>query len=104
MLGDEAQAGEIASAIRQGQRLEDRRLQALRRFTAMMVEQRGWVPDGQVESFLNAGFTRENLLEVMTGIALVTLSSYANHVTATPVDHGVDGAVDAAEPASSRLA
>lgn len=87
MLGDDAQADEVASAIRRGQRLADMRLQALRRFTATMTEHRGWVPEADVESFLRAGFTRENLLEVITGIALVTLSSYANHVTATPLDH-----------------
>jgi alkylhydroperoxidase family enzyme len=87
MLGDDAQADEVTAAIRQGQRLADVRLQVLRRFTAAMTEQRGWVPDDAVESFLRAGFTRENLLEVITGIALVTLSSYANHVTATPLDH-----------------
>jgi uncharacterized peroxidase-related enzyme len=87
MFGETAEAGEIASAIRQGQRLGDTRLQALRRFTAAMTEHRGWVPEHDVESFLKAGFTRENLLEVITGIALVTLSSYANHVTATPIDH-----------------
>ncbi len=87
ILGDDPQAGEMASAIRRGERLDDPRLQALRRFVAAMTEQRGWVPEGQVESFLRAGFTRENLLEVITGIALVTLSSYANHIFATPVDH-----------------
>jgi alkylhydroperoxidase family enzyme len=87
MLGAAAEACEIASAIRQGQRLADPRLQTLRRFTAAMTEQRGWVPEHDVESFLSAGSTRENLLEVITGIALVTLSSYADHVTATPVDH-----------------
>ncbi|MFB1489814.1 MULTISPECIES: carboxymuconolactone decarboxylase family protein [unclassified Thiocapsa] len=87
MFGDDTQADEIAAAIRHGQRLADARLQALRRFTAAMTEHRGWVPEADVESFLRAGFTRENLLEVITGIALVTLSSYANHVTATPLDH-----------------
>jgi len=87
MLGDDAQALEVASAIRRGQRLDDVRLQALRRFTALVSEHRGWVAEDQVESFLRAGFTRENLLEVITGIALVTLSSYANHIAATPVDH-----------------
>ncbi len=87
MLGDDAQADEVTAAIRHGQRLVDVRLQALRRFTAAMTEHRGWVPEADVESFLRAGFTRENLLEVITGIALVTLSSYANHVTATPLDH-----------------
>lgn len=87
MLGDAAEADDIAAAIRQGQRLGNQRLQALRKFTAAMTDNRGWVPEGDVETFLIAGFTRENLLEVVTGIALVTLSSYANHVTATPVDH-----------------
>jgi alkylhydroperoxidase family enzyme len=87
IIGDHPHAGEMAAAIRRGERLDDPRLQALRRFVAAMTEQRGWVAEGQVESFLSAGFTRENLLEVVTGIALVTLSSYANHVFATPVDH-----------------
>jgi alkylhydroperoxidase family enzyme len=86
LLGDDIQADQLAAAIRHGQRLADVRLQALRRFTAAMTEHRGWVPEADVESFLRAGFTRENLLEVITGIALVTLSSYANHVSATPVD------------------
>ncbi len=87
MLGDAAEAEDIAAAIRHGHRLVNPRLQALRKFTAAMTENRGWVPEGEVELFLGAGLTRENLLEVVTGIALVTLSSYANHVTATPVDH-----------------
>ena len=87
MLGDDAEAEEVASAIRLGQRLSDARLQSLRRFTAAMTEHRGWVPEADVESFLRAGFTRENLLEVITGFALVTLSSYANQVSATPLDH-----------------
>ncbi|UHD18721.1 carboxymuconolactone decarboxylase family protein [Thiocapsa bogorovii] len=86
LLGGDIQADQLAAAIRHGQRLADVRLQALRRFTAAMTEHRGWVPEADVESFLRAGFTRENLLEVITGIALVTLSSYANHVSATPVD------------------
>lgn len=87
MLGEDDQADEVTAAIRHGQRLADGRLQTLRRFTATMTEHRGWVPEADVESFLQAGFTQENLLEVITGIALVTLSSYANHIAATPRDH-----------------
>ncbi|QVL47498.1 MAG: carboxymuconolactone decarboxylase family protein [Thiocapsa sp.] len=87
MLGEDSQTDEVTAAIRHGQRLVDGRLQALRRFTATMTEHRGWVPEADVESFLRAGFTQENLLEVITGIALVTLSSYANHIAATPLDH-----------------
>lgn len=89
MLGDHdpAQAERIAAAIRDERRLDDPRLQALRRFTTLMTEQRGWVAEDQVESFLAAGFSQENLLEVILGISLVTLTSYANHIIATPVDH-----------------
>ncbi|MEY6433650.1 carboxymuconolactone decarboxylase family protein [Thioalkalicoccus limnaeus] len=87
LLGATASAADIATAIQREQHLDDPRLQALRRFTAAMTERRGWLPEHQIDAFLDAGFTHENLLDVITGIALVTLSSYANHVSATPIDH-----------------
>lgn len=95
MLGAVDEAETIVAAIRQGQRLDDPRLQTLRRFTHAMTEQRGWLPEDQVETFLAAGFSRENLLEVITGIALVTLSSYANHISATPIDHPTGATTEA---------
>lgn len=82
--GEEANA--VLDAIRAERLLPDRRLQALRSFTAALVEQRGWVPEAMVENFRDAGFERAQILEVITGIALVTMSSYSNHVAATPVD------------------
>ncbi|NCA68910.1 MAG: carboxymuconolactone decarboxylase family protein [Sphingobacteriia bacterium] len=86
LLGADADAEAVADAIRQERPLTDPRLQALRRFTTALTEQRGWIPETQTQSFLDAGFSRENLLEVIVGIALVTLSSYTNHVGATPVE------------------
>jgi alkylhydroperoxidase family enzyme len=82
--GEEAIA--VLAAIGEERLLSDRRLQALRSFTAALVEQRGWVSEAMVEMFLDAGFDRSQILEVITGIALVTMSSYSNHVAATPVD------------------
>jgi alkylhydroperoxidase family enzyme len=76
----------ISRAVREERPLADSRLQALRSFTAAMVEQRGWVADATVEMFLDAGFDRSQILEVITGIGLVTIGSYANHIAATPVD------------------
>jgi uncharacterized peroxidase-related enzyme len=82
--GSEAEAA--AEAIRTERPLRSPRLQALRRFALAMTEQRGWVSDTHIEDFLAAGFTRPQVLEVISGIALGTLSSYVNHVAATPLD------------------
>jgi alkylhydroperoxidase family enzyme len=77
----------VLDAIREERLLSDQRLQALRSLTAALVEQRGWVSNEMVEMFLDTGFDRSQILEVITGIALVTMSSYSNHVAATPVDN-----------------
>ncbi len=80
--GDEASL----RALREGEPLADPRLEALRRFTRRVVENRGWVDEETVQAFLNAGFTRAQVLEVILGITQKTLSNYTNHVAATPVD------------------
>jgi uncharacterized peroxidase-related enzyme len=85
------EAQTAADAIRGDRPLRDPRLQALRRFASAMTSQRGWVSDTHIEDFLAAGYSRAQVLEVISGIALVTLSSYVNHVAATPLDGGVYG-------------
>ncbi|AHK78190.1 carboxymuconolactone decarboxylase [Ectothiorhodospira haloalkaliphila] len=77
---------EITDALRARQALDDPRLEALRQFTLAVVEQRGWVSDEQVEDFLETGFTHQQVLEVILGVGLKTLSNYTNHVTATTLD------------------
>ena len=39
-----------------------------------------------IEAFRDAGYTRANLLEVVLGVGLKTLSNYTNHLAGTPVD------------------
>ena len=51
-----------------------------------MVEKRGWVAPSDLDAFLGAGFTREQVLEVILGIGMKTLSNYTNHVAKTPLD------------------
>ncbi len=48
-----------------------------------MVKERGWVTGEPLESFLDAGFTDQQALEVVLGVAMKTLSNYANHLTGT---------------------
>jgi len=79
-------ADDQIDALRSGRPLADSRLDALGAFTTAVVEQRGWIGDADVERFLSAGYTREQVFEVLLGVAMKTLSNYANHIVATPLD------------------
>lgn len=73
-------------ALRDGKPLADPKLEALRVFTLKMVRQRGRVSDAEVEEFLAAGFTRQQVLEVVLGVAHKVMSNYVNAFAQTPVD------------------
>ena len=64
--------------------VDNPRLQALRNFCEAVVRQRGLAGDAAVDAFLAAGYTRRNVLEVVTVIATKTISNYTNHLTHTP--------------------
>ncbi len=77
---------DVIKAVAGGTAIADDKLEALRQFTHKMVDQRGCLHEGELEVFLAAGYTPEQALEVVTGIALKTLSNYANHLMETPLD------------------
>jgi len=72
------------AALRQGAPIPDARLQALRVFTEAVVRERGFVGDAAVEAFIAAGFSKAQVLEVVTIAATKTISNYTNHLTKTP--------------------
>ena len=59
---------------------------AVRTFTARVLDTAGDVGDRALEEFLGHGFTRRNALEVILGIGAYTLSTLANRLTGAPVD------------------
>ena len=65
---------------------DDPHLEALRKFTLQMTENRGWVDPSDVDQFLAAGFTRQQVLEIVTFIAHKVMSNYSNHLLQTPLD------------------
>ena len=73
-------------AAANGLPIEDEKLEALRLFTHNMVAKRAELDRGELDTFLAAGYTPENALEVVVGISLKTLSNYANHLMRTPMD------------------
>jgi alkylhydroperoxidase family enzyme len=74
----------VISALRNGTPIADARLQALRKFTEIVLRERGFAGDAAVDAFIAAGFTKAQVLEAVTIIATKTISNYANHLTHTP--------------------
>ncbi|WP_309115565.1 carboxymuconolactone decarboxylase family protein [Saccharothrix sp.] len=76
----------VVEALRAGKGLADEELEEVRALTESMVTDRGWVSDERVERFLAAGYTKRNLLDVVLGVGVKTLSNYTNHIAHTPLD------------------
>ena len=76
----------ISEALRDETPLPTAHLEALRTFTLEMVRQRGEVSEAQVQTFLDAGYTKRQVLEIVLGIAQKVMSNYTNHLAETPVD------------------
>ena len=62
------------------QPLSNARLNALRKFTQQLVEEKGWLNQGSVKAFIDAGFSRAQVFEVIMGVALKTMTNYSNHL------------------------
>lgn len=77
---------EVTTALRNETPLPNPRLEALRTFTLQVIRERGAVDDGKVQKFLDAGFTKQQILEVILGVSQKVMSNYANHLARTPVD------------------
>ncbi|MGQ4490708.1 carboxymuconolactone decarboxylase family protein [Streptomyces sp. SAS_281] len=76
----------LVAALREGTPLPDGRLEAMRQFTLAVLAAHGAVDGTAIEAFTAHGYTTRNALEVTLGIAAYTLSTFANRMTAAPVD------------------
>jgi len=50
------------------------------------VRQRGELEPKQVQDFYAAGYSQQNVLEVILGLSQKVMSNYTNHIAQTPVD------------------
>ncbi|MDN3397364.1 hypothetical protein QL919_01315 [Psychrobacter sp. APC 3426] len=76
----------ITEALRNEIPLPTDKLEALRNFTLSVVRDRGNVNDDAVQAFLDAGFTKRQILEVVLAAAQKVMSNYTNHLANTPID------------------
>ena len=86
IAGGQRVPADVVAALRGGAALADARLEALRTLTLAVVAKRGRLDEADLGAFFSAGYTRAQLLEVLTGVTVKTLTNYANHVAATPLD------------------
>ena len=82
---------ETVEALRAGRAPADPKQAALFRFARSLAEHRGWVPEEEQKTFLAAGFTTRHVLDVITILALKTLSNYTNHLAQPPLDEAFEG-------------
>ena len=73
-------------ALREGRPIVDDRLEVLRRYVTAVIRTRGWPSTEHQAVFKTAGYTTQQMLEVLVGVAMKTLSNYVNHLADTPLD------------------
>jgi len=77
---------DVVSAVRSNQPVSDPKLEALVALTKEIVSQRGHVRGQTMETFLAAGYRKDQVLEVLVGVALKTMSNYLDHISPTELD------------------
>ena len=75
----------IIDALKTGDPLPPK-LEALRTFALAMARQRGNVTEADIQSFIDAGYQPQQMLEVVLGLAQKVMSNYVNHFAHTPLD------------------
>ena len=73
-------------AIRERQIPKQKRYAALSGVAKKLIEKRGQLTDDDVTAFLEAGFEKEHLLEVVAVIAASTITNYAGKITNPPLE------------------
>lgn len=77
---------DVIDALRNNTPIANSKLEALRTFSAIINESRGWPSEAQVSDFLSAGYTQQNILEVIMATSLKVMSNYTNHIAETSLD------------------
>jgi len=74
-------SSQTINEVRKQLRVTDERLNALVTLTEKMTEARGHLQASDLDAFYNAGFSPEQVMDVIVGVSLKVMSNYINHVT-----------------------
>jgi uncharacterized peroxidase-related enzyme len=77
---------EVVTAIRNNTPVPDKKLDALVTLVKELVRERGYAKDETIQNFIAAGYKKEQVMELLLGIALKTISNYLDHISPAPID------------------
>lgn len=69
------------TALKADKEIDDNKDAALVKLAQTIVEKRGWLESDDLAEFYSAGFGPKQVMEVILGVSLKTLSNYTNHLT-----------------------
>jgi AhpD family alkylhydroperoxidase len=73
-------------AVRTGHTIGDPRLDALQNLATAIVRGKGRVAPAVADAFMAAGFQREQVFEILIGVAAKMLVNFFNEIAGTPLD------------------
>ena len=77
---------ETVVAIRAGLTTGNEKIDALVALVREIVGQRGHATEDTIQRFLTAGYTKNQIMELLLGVALKTISNYLDHLNPAPLD------------------
>jgi alkylhydroperoxidase family enzyme len=77
---------EETSAIREGRLPEDKRFAALSKLAKALIEKRGHLNEQELDAFIAAGFSKEQVLEVIAIVAASTITNYTGTISNPPLE------------------
>jgi len=77
---------DIIDALNNRSELPTKKLQALHETTLAITKGRGHISEAQLNSFTEAGYSQQHILEIVLGLSQKVISNYTNHLSRTPVD------------------
>ncbi|MCP4355701.1 MAG: carboxymuconolactone decarboxylase family protein [Proteobacteria bacterium] len=77
---------DVIQALREDTPIPDAKLQELRSFTKEMLISNGHVDEDRIQEFLDAGYTRKHILELVGGLAAKMISNMVNALAETELD------------------
>ena len=85
--------GDIIKRLREGNLLDDPKLEALQQFVSKMVQTHCQLSERDVADFLAHGYSRRNILEIITMVANKLIAVFANRIMGTDLDEALQPAI-----------
>jgi uncharacterized peroxidase-related enzyme len=82
---------EVIEAVYNNTPIPDSKLNALVTLVRELVRERGYAKEETIQKFLSAGYKKQQVMELLLGIALKTISNYLDHISPPPFDRAFAG-------------